>query len=147
MAAPSRPPEAGLPGRFKTFKPGERELAAEFIRSGLIPGEVRPGIPLESEKSRQVARENPQAGYWDRYPWMYKMDLVIEGPEEVWIVEIKEKIRMAALSQLLLYRSLYREQFPTEKPIRLALVARRDSPELRAVTEAQGVAVFLLPGG
>jgi len=136
---------AELPGRLPTFKPEEIALAHDFIRSGLIKGEVRAGIPLETERSRRVLELNPAAGFWDRYPWMLKVDLVVETPAEVWIVELSSRIQMVTVGQILTYAGLYEEQYRPGKPIRLAVVARRGAPEVQAVLERQGVAVFIMP--
>ncbi len=138
MAAP-------LPGRFKTFKQEETKLAQDFLAARLVVGDVLAGVAFETENSRRVARENPSAGYWDRYPWMLKADLVVETPTEVWIVGLSMKGRASELGQLLIYRSLYEEQYRPTKPIRLAFVARRDAPEIRAEMARQGIAYFVVP--
>ena len=137
MAAP-------IPGRFRTFKPAEAELAQELLERRLIPGEVRAGVPLETARSRQVLDVDPRAGFWSRYPWMFKVDLVIEGPDGVTIVEVEEDLRLANLGKLLIYRQLYVEQYRPGKSVRLAVVARRDVPEMRAVLEGAGVRVEVL---
>ena len=135
---------AAIPGRFRTFKPLEAELAQEFLERQLIPGEVRAGVPLETATSREVLRVDPRAGFWSRYPWMFKVDLVIEGPDVVTIVEVEEDLRLANLGKLLIYRQLYGDQYRPGKPVQLAVVARRDVPEMRAVLEASGVRVVVL---
>ena len=134
-----------IPGRFKTFKVEETRLAQDFLAARLIVGEVLAGVAFETERSRQIARDNPAAGFWNRYPWMLKADLIIETPTEVWIVGLSMKGRASELGQLLLYRSLYAEQYRPTKPLRLGFVARRDAPEIRAEMARQGIAYFVVP--
>ncbi len=111
----------------------------------MIKGQVQAGVALETERSRAIVAMDPRAGFWDRYPWMLKLDLVVDAPDAVWIVGLALKPRMTELGQLLVYRSLYEEQYRPQKPIRLAHVSRADAPEMRKVMEAQGIAVFVIP--
>lgn len=133
-----------IEGRFRTFKPEEEALARDFLATGALAGDVRAGVPLETERSREVARMDPRATFWTRYPWMFKVDLVIEAPTETWLVELEQDLRLMNPARLEIYRGLYVAQYLPTKDVRLGAVARLDSPEMHAYLEAHGVRVWIL---
>ena len=133
-----------IEGRFRTFKAEEQVLAEAFLATGALEGDVRTGVPLETERSREVLRMDPTATFWRRYPWMFKPDLVVETPTEVWLVELEMDLRLMNLARQEIYRDLYEEQYRPTKPVRLGAVARLDSPEMHGYLESHGVRVWIL---
>ena len=135
---------APIPGRFRTFKADEEALARAFLESAAVEGAVSAGVPLETERSREVLRMDPRASFWTRYPWMFKVDLVVDAADAVWLIELEQDLRLMNPARLEIYLALYVEQYRPTKPVRLGAVARLDSPEMHGYLESHGVRVWIL---
>ena len=73
-----------------------------------------------------------------------RVDAIAETEEDIWIFEVKPRIGMSALGQLLTYYELYMEEYSPEKPIMLAAVGRRKEPDIDGAFELYAVNIFLV---
>jgi len=108
---------------FKHLSEEENIVAQEFIKRVVPDGEVKFDIPLKSKKT--IAIEAAPEHY--RKLWEYltakKIDMIVEYPAKIMIVEIKRILSAAAVGQLLLYKKMYVEQYKPLKPIELWHIA------------------------
>lgn len=75
-------------------------------------------------------------------PWMismvktlstHRVDVVVERPDEVVIVEIKGIAGMGAVGQLVGYEALWMKERGTDRPVRLLLVCERCEADMKGV--------------
>lgn len=98
-------------------------------------GEGKPVPELKlTEKEAEMAKRLTQK----------RIDVVEHTPAFDRLIEIKRRLHLGALGQLLGYRELYRKIQPVTKPIRLAVVCEEDDPDLRGVFAAQDIDVFIV---
>jgi len=152
--------------RFIHFRPEELEIAKRFIETiegySKIETDVRL-YPPEEEKQRIIVNalkeysrltgislETLERTITDDEKRMLielkakRIDMVVHWPEEIWIVEIKQKVRASAIGQLKLYELWYRRQFRPTKPIRLVLVAEIDDPMVLPLLKKEGIKKILV---
>jgi len=63
----------------------------------------------------------------------HRVDVLVERPDEVIIVEVKGIAGMGAVGQLLGYEALWLRDRGTERPVRLLLVCERMEADMRGV--------------
>jgi len=63
----------------------------------------------------------------------HRVDVLIERPDEVVIVEVKGVAGMGAVGQLVGYEALWIRERGTDRPVRLLLVCERAEADMRAV--------------
>lgn len=63
----------------------------------------------------------------------HRVDVVIERPDEVVIVEVKGIAGMGAVGQLVGYEALWVQQFGLDRPVKLLLVCERCEADMRVV--------------
>jgi hypothetical protein len=73
-----------------------------------------------------------------------RVDVVVETPDEIVIIEIKPRAGMAALGQVLTYKHLYEAEFAPAKPVRAVVLAERKEPDVDAVYATFGVGLLLV---
>ena len=73
-----------------------------------------------------------------------RVDAVAETPEAIWIFEVKPRIGMSTLGQLLSYYELYVKEFTTTKPVRLGAVGERKEPDIDDIFYLHAITIFLV---
>ena len=73
-----------------------------------------------------------------------RVDAVAETAEDIWIFEVKERVGLSALGQLLAYFDLYVEEYRPYKAVFLAAIGPRMEPDIRATFELHAVNIFLV---
>ena len=73
-----------------------------------------------------------------------RVDAVGETADTIWIFEVKPRISMSALGQLVTYFELYQEEARPVKPALLAAVGEREAPDIRAAFELYAVNIILV---
>lgn len=63
----------------------------------------------------------------------HRVDVVIERPDEVVIVEVKGIAGMGAVGQLVGYEALWVKEHGVDRPVRLLLVCERAEADMKAV--------------
>jgi len=68
----------------------------------------------------------------DRINWSdlraKRIDLLIKGPREHWIMEITPKLSKPAVGGVLVYRDLYLTQFKPDVPTKMGIIVEVDDP-------------------
>ena len=75
-----------------------------------------------------------------------RVDAVAETAEDIWIMEIKERIGLSTLGQLLTYFDLYTQEYPQEKAVMLGAIGWRIEPDIQETFEMHAVNIFLVRG-
>lgn len=95
-----------------------------------------PVLPPEEEK-------DPMKKMW-RALTSKRSDAIAELENEVWIIEVTDYIGMRALGQLLVYHSLWLEDPPIKKPIKLIVVATAVDHNLIAPLKTYNITTHLV---
>ena len=86
----------------------------------------------------------PEMNLGWRYINQRRIDLVMEWPEEVWLVEIHRAPSAASVGRLLHYKRLWALDDPIGKPVRLVLVANWWEPEILGVCNEVGIEYIIV---
>lgn len=73
-----------------------------------------------------------------------RVDAVGETETDIWIFEVKPRISMSALGQLVTYFELYQQEHRPVKPVMLAAIGEREAPDIRAAFELYAVNIILV---
>ena len=73
-----------------------------------------------------------------------RVDAVAETSVDIWIFEVKERIGLSALGQLLTYFDLYVATYPVSKSVMLGAIGHRIEPDIRDTFELHAVNIFLV---
>lgn len=111
-------------------------------------------MPWDAERIRYDVRVGEgEAPPSDAPAWARKMvwalstkriDALVHTPQEIVIVEVKQRASLSAVGQLLGYLALYTRQERPRKPIRLVCVAERVAPDMGIIFQEYGIEVYLV---
>jgi len=73
-----------------------------------------------------------------------RVDAVGETKDDIWIFEVKPRISMSALGQLVTYFELYQEEHRPLKPVMLAAIGEREVPDIRSAFDLYAVNIILV---
>ncbi|MBA7661311.1 hypothetical protein ES703_69326 [subsurface metagenome] len=73
-----------------------------------------------------------------------RVDAVGETETDIWIFEVKPRISMSALGQLVTYFELYQQEHRPVKPVMLAAIGEREAPDMRAAFDLYAVNIILV---
>ena len=131
--------------RFRHYKPDELELAKDFVRRAMLPGEYYFDYYLLTEAARRIAEEQAPPMLKDVVPWMMRVDCVVFIGRKVWIIEFKDRLRPSGLGQLVTYEKLWKEQYGANRPVILGYVARVDNPDMHSTLDEKGIRWWIVP--
>ena len=73
-----------------------------------------------------------------------RVDAVGETRNDIWIFEVKPRISMSALGQLVTYFELYQAEYRPTKAVMLAAIGEREAPDIRSSFELYAVNIILV---
>ncbi len=73
-----------------------------------------------------------------------RVDAIGETEDAIWIFEVKPRVGMSALGQLINYFELYQQQYRPVKPVKLAAVGEREAPDIRSAFELNAIKIILV---
>ncbi|MBA7569803.1 hypothetical protein ES708_11544 [subsurface metagenome] len=73
-----------------------------------------------------------------------RVDAVGETDTDIWIFEVKPRISMSALGQLVTYFELYQQEHRPVKPVLLAAIGEREAPDIRSAFDLYAVNIILV---
>jgi hypothetical protein len=73
-----------------------------------------------------------------------RVDAVGETKEDIWIFEVKPRISMSALGQLVTYFELYQQEYRPVKAVMLAAIGEREAPDIRPSFDLYAVNIILV---
>jgi len=133
-----------FPRSFPHFQPEERAILERYIANGAPQGDWTCDYRLAIlEKDVPAALQGSDRDMWIALH-QKRIDALVQTPNTVYIIEVKERVTSTAVGQLLVYAHLYKSQTLDARPIELVLVAGADDPIAHAAIEAQGITVLVV---
>lgn len=74
-----------------------------------------------------------------------RVDAIGETDDAIWIFELKNRLGLSALGQLLAYFDLYNQEYDPIKPVNLGAVAYSLAPDVRPTYDLYAVSIFIVP--
>ncbi len=127
---------------YPHMSPMEDLALQMFKSSNIINGLWKYDVHLKTPES--VLPPGTPANY--KKMWLMlkskRIDALCISPVSINIIEVKPKITVAGIGQLLLYREMYKEEFKPDKPIQLWLVGYYEDALVRSTAERNGIKVW-----
>lgn len=73
-----------------------------------------------------------------------RVDALGETIDNIYIFEVKPRISMSALGQLVTYFELYEQEFHPVKPVTLVAIGEREAPDIRSSFDLYAVNIILV---
>lgn len=73
-----------------------------------------------------------------------RVDAVGETAADIWIFEVKPRISMSALGQLVTYFELYQAEYSPIKPVMLAAIGERQAPDIEPTFALYAVNIVIV---
>ncbi len=73
-----------------------------------------------------------------------RVDAIGEDADSVWIFEVKPRVGMSALGQLLSYCELYQQEYITTKEVFLIAIGEHKEPDIDDIFHLHAVNIFLV---
>jgi len=73
-----------------------------------------------------------------------RVDAIGETKTDIWIFEVKPRISMSALGQLVTYFELFQHEVRPVKPVMLAAIGEREAPDIRSSFDLYAVNIILV---
>ena len=110
------------------------ELKFERVIYDLHLGAGIPGTPGEPEFMKVLKSAVTRK----------RVDAVGETADTIWIFEVKPRVGMSALGQLINYFELYQQEYRPIKPVKLAAIGEREAPDIRTTYGLYGVDIIIV---
>lgn len=133
-----------MPAKYPHMTPAEvRRWDAYIAQYGLPEGTISYNVHLG--EGAPIALDWPM--------WMavmvkalstHRVDVVVERPDEVLVIEVKGIAGMGAVGQLLGYEALWLRERGTDRPVRLVLVCERVEADMMKVFAYYEIEVIVL---
>jgi len=133
-----------MPAKYPHMKPGEVELWDKFLER--MPWTARRiAYDVRLGEGATLPEETPD--WVKRMAWAVstkRVDAIVETPDALYIVEVKERASLSAIGQLLGYLVLYVKQFRPASMMRLALVCRHLAPDMGPILAEYGIETYIV---
>jgi len=133
-----------MPKVFYWLGRHERLTAERWIKGGWLKGVYKFGVVLHTPHSLRMARSEDPLVRKEAVLAAWKIDIVVETRDEVWIIQVSDKPRDSAISRLLKYKFEYEKQYKPEKPVRLGLVAAVDDVAFHGYMRELGITWWIV---
>lgn len=122
----------------------EETIMDAFHAKNILKAEWTYDVPLKIRTAEYptLMSENEKA-LWNRLT-SKRIDAVAETPTEIYVIEIKNRLRPSAVGQALTYKTLYLEQFKPEKPVIAAIIARVDDLDMQHVCDVYNIKTWVI---
>ena len=128
----------------KRMKTTEQLILKMFMQTRLIMGKATFNYTLEPTNIQHSVFATDKDKQLYTFLKSKRIDVVMENEREIWILEVKEIVRPAAIGQLLVYRDMFLQRVRPVKPVHLGIVAGRDDQDVRIVASKYGIKVFVV---
>ena len=130
--------------QYTHLKKDEKAIAKRFRATHYIPGEWIYDVHLDVPAVRLPA-------YWTKHDRdaftdlkAKRIDLLIKGPKEHWIMEITPKLSKPAVGGCLVYKNLYVKQFQPKVPVKLGIIVEVDDPAYHETCKRLGITWYVV---
>jgi len=73
-----------------------------------------------------------------------RIDAVAETPTNIYVIEIKDRLRPSAVGQALTYKILYEEQYRPTKPVTATIITEFGDPDMQHVCDVLKIRVWVI---
>jgi len=116
----------------------------KFHSLGLLKANWTYDVPLKiREGEYPTPMSEAERDLWNRLT-SKRIDAVGETVAEIYVCEIKDRLRPSAVGQALTYLVLYKEQFKPEKVVIPAIIAKYGDPDMQHVCDVYGIKTWLV---
>ncbi|MEA3420685.1 MAG: hypothetical protein U9Q97_03280 [Acidobacteriota bacterium] len=130
--------------KYPHMRQWEEKIMTKFHDLKLLKAEWTYDVPLK-------VRHTPTPDYMTRNEnalWQIltskRIDALGETPTEIYVCEIKDRLRPSALGQALTYKTLYEEQYAPTKPIIPAIITEYDDLDMQHVCDHYKTKVWVI---
>jgi hypothetical protein len=74
----------------------------------------------------------------------FRIDVVIETPANIYVCEVKDRLRPSAIGQALTYSLLYQKIHKPNKPVIPAIITAMDDPDTHSVCDKYGIKIWVV---
>ena len=120
----------------------ETQIMDAWHAKNLFPAKWTYDVPLKIRKAEYptLMSDNEKA-LWNRLT-SKRIDAVAETVGNIYVIEIKDRLRPSAVGQALTYKTLYEEQFAPHKPVITTIVTELGDLDMQHVCDAYNIKVF-----
>jgi len=128
--------------KYPHMRQWEQEIMEKFHNAKILNAEWSYDVPLRVRlQPLPEYITDAEATLWSRLT-SKRIDAVAETPGEIYVIEIKDRLRPSAVGQALTYKTLYEEQFAPHKPVTATIVTEIGDLDMQHVCDAYNIKVF-----
>lgn len=130
--------------KYPHMRQWEEQIMETFHTKKLLNAKWTYDVPLKIRETPtpQYMSENERQ-LWKRLT-SKRIDAVGETPYQIYVCEIKDRLRPSAVGQALTYKTLYTEQFEPTKPVIPAIITTFGDPDMQHVCDEYGIKVWII---
>lgn len=130
--------------QYTHLKKDEKAIAKRFRAHHYFPGEWVYDVHLDVPIPKLPAwwTKHDREVYGDLRA--KRIDLLIKGPDDIWIMEITPKLSKPAVGGCLVYRDLYKKQFKPNLPVRVGIIVEVDDPAYHKTCKDLGISWWVV---
>ena len=136
--------KTNFPPSLPHYKELERKTIQKFVELQILPGKYTFDFRLPYELSQKELQTTPQEQRMFKYLKSMRIDVVVETPKEIWIIEVAKSLQLSYTGKILGYTDLYKEIYKPTLPVRMAVVATEDKPQARRALEHMNVKIWMV---
>ncbi len=122
----------------------ETEIMDAWHKKNQFQAEWTYDVPLKVRKGAfpTLMSENEKA-LWNRLT-SKRIDAVAETSSNIYVIEIKDRLRPSAVGQALTYKTLYLEQYKPTKPVTAVVLTKLSDPDMKHVCDVYNIEVWMI---
>jgi hypothetical protein len=95
------------------------------------------------DKTPNTLHTDTERQLW-RQMTAFRIDAVIQTPANIYVAEVKDRLRPSAIGQALTYSHLYQKIHKPTKPVIPAIITAMDDPDTHNVCDRYGIKVWVV---
>lgn len=73
-----------------------------------------------------------------------RIDALAETTGNIYVIEVKDRLRPSAVGQALTYKTLYEEMFKPQKPVIPVILTKYSDPDMKHVCDVYNIEVWMI---
>ena len=130
--------------KYPHMRQWEQDIMEKFHTAKILDAIWSYDVPLKiREMPLPENTSDAEATLWSRLT-SKRVDAVAETLVEIYVIEIKDRLRPSAVGQALTYKTLYEEQFAPHKPVIAAIITEFDDYDMQHVCSVYNIKVWIV---
>ena len=96
-----------------------------------------------NDKTPMEVQTDAERQLW-RTMTAFRIDAVMETETQIYVIEVKDRLRPSAIGQALTYSFLYTKLFKPQKPVIPSIICGLDDPDTHAVCDKYQIRVWVV---